>query len=145
MNGMKAPFALLLLPLLVLASGEAHADIAVIVHPGNPVSTLEPSHLSDLYLGRRRTFPDGKHATVLEQPRESALRRRFFQAVNGMSLIQVDTFWARLIFSGRVLPLHTPGDCARILSSVADTPDAIGYVDAALEKPGVKTVKLLPE
>lgn len=126
----------------------ARADVAVIVHPSNPVQTMTARQISDLYLGRIRNFGTGDYrgaipVTVYEQPADSALREAFFRALNGMPIKQLNAYWARLRFSGEVLPPVALADSRAVLATVGSDQSAIGYVDAAALDGSVKVVLLL--
>lgn len=132
------------------ASLAAHGEIAVIVHPENPVHAMTPREVSDLYLGRTRSFDRGDQksplpASVFELPASSPLREAFFRALNGMSLSQLNAYWARLRFSGEVLPPVALTDSKSITEVVSRNKSAIGYVDAAAVSDAVKVVLRLKE
>ena len=112
------------------------AEMVVIVHPSNPVQTMTAREVSDLYLGRSRAFPSGDGgalmaATLYEPPSDSVQRESFFRALNGMSLHQLNAYWARLRFSGEVLPPLVLADNRTLLNAVGRERSAIAYVDAA--------------
>ena len=126
------------------------ADILVIVHPDNPVQSMTPREISDLYLGRSRSFnlsdrKAGASAYVYELPADSHLRETFFRSLNGMDIKQVNAYWARLRFSGEVLPPAVLPDARAIQESVSRDRNAIGYVDAAAVGNSVKVVLRLKE
>lgn len=129
----------------LIGSPTAHADIAVIVHPENPVKTLTAKQVSDLYLGRNRHFQvnadnNSMAATIYEHPANSSLREKFFRALNGMSVSQLNAYWARLRFSGEVLPPEAVADSRSVLDAVKRNRNAIGYVDASAVDGSVKIV-----
>jgi ABC-type phosphate transport system substrate-binding protein len=117
----------------------ARADMAVIVHPGNPLQTMTAREVSDLYLGRARSL------SPYELPAGSPLRELFFQSLNGMSIRQLNAYWARLRFSGEVLPPATLADSRAVVDAVSRNPNAIGYIDAAALRDSVKVVLRLKE
>jgi ABC-type phosphate transport system substrate-binding protein len=128
----------------------ARADIAVIVHPDNPVLSMTPREVSNLYLGRARSFStDGRtaplSASVYELPSDCALRETFFRTLNGMDIKQLNAYWARLRFSGEVLPPATLPDSRAVVETVSHKRSAIGYVDAAAVNNAVKVVLRLKE
>jgi ABC-type phosphate transport system substrate-binding protein len=142
------PFAALAFALLnpVLA----RADLCVIVHPDNPVLAMTPSQISDLYLGRARGFDNNgltnsARATLYEQPENSPLREAFFRSINGMSLNHVTAYWARLRFSGQVLPPEMLADSRAILEKVNTNRNAIGYIESDLVDRSVKVVLRLKQ
>lgn len=138
----RYPFAFLMFLFWALT---ARADIIVIVHPDNPVLSLTERQVSDLYLGRAKHFQIsneeiGPAAAVLEYPANSPLRETFFRQLNGMSLSQINAYWARLRFSGEVLPPTTLADSRSMLQFVSRSRNAIGYIDAAVANDSVKVV-----
>jgi ABC-type phosphate transport system substrate-binding protein len=126
-----------LLSLLLALSWPAAgwADVAVIVHRDCPVRSLSAREVSDLYLGRSRHFVTPDHnvlpATVYEQQADSPLREAFFRLLNGMPISHVNAYWARLRFSGQVLPPVALPDSHAVVDAVSRNPGAIGYVDEA--------------
>ena len=123
-------------------------EIAVIVHPNNPVVAMSAREVSDLYLGRSRSFSVNDQklpAAVYEQPQDSTLRESFFRALNGMGLKQLNAYWARLRFSGEVLPPMILADSRTVLDAVSRNRGGIGYVDAALADASVKVVLRLKD
>lgn len=121
----------------------ASSDIAVVVNIENSVQELTPKQISDIFLGRRRTFPSGDPVLVLERERNSPLRKNFFQSLNGMTLKRLNAYWARLQFSGEVQPPPVLPDNESLLQTIRDNPDAIGYVDATYVDDSVKIVLYL--
>lgn len=112
------------------------AEVVVIVHPDSPVQTMTPRQVSDIYLGRSRFI--GTHqqepsrpTSVYEQPANSPLREAFFRSLNGMTLSQLNAYWARLRFSGEVLPPIALADSKAVVEAVRGNRHAIGYVDAS--------------
>lgn len=139
----------IIIHLLCLAA-TAHADIAVIVHPDNPLPSMTPREVSNLYLGRTRSFvaTDGRNplpASIYELPADNPLREVFFHTLNGMDIKQLDAYWARLRFSGEVLPPPVLPDSRSVVDAVSRKRNAIGYVDAAAVSASVKVVLRLKE
>ena len=133
----------LALALALLAAGSAAAEDAfkVVVHPTSTEDALARAQLSQLFLKKMTRWPGGQGVSPVE-PADDKLRERFCRAVHGKSLNAVRSYWNQLIFSGReVPPLEKPSD-DEVLAYVRATPGAIGYVSAAAETPGVKTVSL---
>lgn len=129
----------------------ACAETVVIVHPSNPVHSMTSREVSDLYLGRSRAFATGAQteslpAFIYEYPADSPLREKFFRALNSMSISKLNAYWARLRFSGEVLPPLALADSHAVLDAVSRDQKAIGYVDAsAVRDASVKIVLRLKE
>ncbi|MBF0439519.1 MAG: hypothetical protein HQL93_10410 [Magnetococcales bacterium] len=142
------PVRWILAGLLLHLSFIGHAgadDLVIVINAANLVTELTPAQISDLYLGRSRTFPDGSHAKVVEQLRESPLRQQFFQKINGMTLNQVNTYWARLTFTGRVLPPESKNNNHEVVQTVLSNPNAIGYISRSDLTPSIRAVLILNE
>jgi ABC-type phosphate transport system substrate-binding protein len=132
----------------VLQPVRAASEIAVIVHPNNPVRALSNREVSDLYLGRARSFVVDDQiilASIFEQQADSPLRQHFFRVLNGMSQNQLNAYWARLRFSGEVLPPVSLSDSRLVLDAVSRNRGGIGYIDASLVNNSVKVVLRLKD
>ena len=135
----------LLLVASLLFGPPAHADMVVIVHPANPVGTLDRAAVADLYRGRNSQFPDGTHALVFDLAGSQLDRERFFTLLNGMSIARLNTYWSRLMFGGQMQPPTRLPDTATMLSVVGNNRGAIGYVDAGAVDDRVRVVLRLAE
>ncbi|MFT5880330.1 MAG: ABC-type phosphate transport system substrate-binding protein [Moritella sp.] len=132
---MRALLKVTLLSLLFL--GTAQADVVVIVNPLGPDS-LAPSQVSQLYLGKSKNLADRGKAYIIEMAEGSDLRREFHAKVTHKNEPQLQAYWSRLVFTGKGTPPKTVRTPTRVLSLVSSTPNAIGYLDAALVDDSVK-------
>lgn len=130
----------LMFPASLMAS-----EIAVVVNKENPVESLTAKEVSDFFLSRRRAFPSGDAVLVFEQQRDSSLRESFFRMLNGMTIKQLNAYWARLQFSGEIQPPESLSGNIDVLESVKKNRNAIGYVDAASLDNSVKIILRLKE
>lgn len=130
---------------LVMAVTVTGAEVAVVVNRENPVQSLTPRQVSDMFLGRRRTFPSGGSVLILEQDRDCSLREDFFRLLNGMTLKRLNAYWARLQFSGEVQPPPVLPDTMAVLEAVRNNPTAIGYMDSASVDLSVRVILRLKE
>lgn len=130
------------LALLYLLMSTAHADVAVIVHPNNKLESLAPQQVQDIFLGRTRTFPNGKFALPIDQ--SSELRADFYRMLTSRPIAQINAYWARIIFTGQASPpLQLPDDTA-VLQTVRENEGAIGYVNQSSVDESVRVVLELP-
>jgi ABC-type phosphate transport system substrate-binding protein len=142
----RAPSRSSLLPSAILAlfcalgCGSANADIYVVVNAANPVRSLNPNEIADLYMGRSRTYPNGQPAQILDQPNVRAEREQFFRLLVNMPLAQVNAYWARLTFTGRQSPPEMRADDQAVLADVSRSPQAIGYVGSRPHHPDVHVI-----
>jgi len=130
-----------LLALLLMLAPAAQADVAVVVHAKNAVAALSPKEVQDIFLGRKRTFPDGRFALPVDQ--SSPLRAEFYQILTARPLEQINAYWARLLFSGQASPPRQLPDDAAVLKMVRENEGAIAYVDPKHVDHSVRLLLLL--
>lgn len=106
----------------------AHADFYLIVQTTNPQSSLTKKEAVDLFMGRNRAFRDGTLAQVYDLQPDSELRADFYQRLTGMGPAQVNSYWARLMFSGQTMPPKAVADEAAMIDTIKRNPSAIGWV-----------------
>lgn len=123
--------ALLLLPLF------SYAEQVVIVHPSNS-SSLSNADVANLYLAKTKTFPNGAPATPLNLSDSSATRTAFESDVVGRTESQMKTYWSRLLFTGKAVPIRQIDSDQQMVEAVASDVSAIGYVDASSVNDSVK-------
>ena len=133
---MKLIFSLLIL----MFSNLVWSDIYVVTNINNPIESLTQKDVRDFYLGRRKSFSGSDFTVILDRSPDSELRAEFFFTLTGMQLRQVDAFWARLVFAGRMLPLKTVESNEDLLAMVAGEVNSIGYTKT---RPNPKKVKTL--
>lgn len=136
---------LTLLGASLLWAGSAHADLAVIVHPQNPLSTLNESELKKIFLGRMPLFPQTRQEIhPFDLPEDHPAFIQFYQQVLQQDGAKLKRYRAYYLFSGRGrLPATTTGT-DDMLSKIAQDPAAVGYVDATRLDSRVKALLILP-
>jgi hypothetical protein len=128
-----------LLPALLWAA-PVRADIFLIVQAANPLKALTQKEAVDLYTGRSRAFGNGEFALMFDLPRDSPQRAAFYQALTGMSLAQINSYWSRLMFSGQTMPPQGLPNEQAMVDIVRRNPSAIGYLT---QEPSDKTVRVV--
>lgn len=112
--------------LLLFAASTAFADIYVVVNKSNPIQAISVEEIADVYLGRRKSIGDTYIDQVLDRTGEE--RRRFFEEVTSMKISQVNAYWAKLKFSGRMRTPEEVDSIEQLLETIAQNPRAIGYM-----------------
>ncbi|WP_448550835.1 substrate-binding domain-containing protein [Thalassotalea montiporae] len=130
----------LTLAVALATSMVASAEVAVIVNPAN-ANSISDNDISRAFLGKLKTFADGQSIKAVNSKANSAARVEFEKLVLKKSAAQVKAYWSKRLFTGKGKPLQELGTDADVLSFVASTPNAIGYVDAANVNDTVKVVK----
>lgn len=137
---MKAHLRQLLVLSAVLFASLAHADFYLVVQSANPQLSLTQKEAVDLFMGRNRAFRNGDLAQVFDLPRDSTQRADFYQRLTGMGPAQVNSYWARLMFSGQTMPPQPVSDEAAMIETVKRNPSAIGWVR---KEPADKQLRVL--
>lgn len=117
------------LPILLLISAQAWADIVVVAHPQSELKNLTKQQVIDIYMGQLQISADGGKIVPYDQPQDSEIRAAFYQNLTGKPVASVNAYWARLLFTGRASPPRQPSDSMSIVDIVAESLYAIGYID----------------
>ena len=120
------------------------ADVAVVVHPDNPMSELSKHQVKKLFLGRLRMLPNtGLEADVVDQSEDQPSFSDFYSKLVKMGPAKLKRYRAAYLFSGKgKLPLKLEGD-AQVKAHVASHHSAIGYIESSLVDESVKVVYVL--
>ena len=128
---LKILFRLLFL-LMMAWTGIAPADLVLIANAGTAVNNISREEAANIYMGRLRRFPSGATAQPLDLPSDSTEKSLFYHLLINKDLSDVEAYWARLIFSGRVSPPRTVVSLKEVVENVAREPNVIGYVDRSI-------------
>jgi hypothetical protein len=123
----------------------ARADFYVIVQAENPQAALTLNEAVNLFMGRTRAFANGRFALVFDLARGNSGRTEFYRALTGMSLAQVNSYWARLMFAGQNLPPQPVPDESAMIDIVKRSPGGIGWISRAPTDKGVRALLVLKE
>ena len=137
---MKAPIRHLLALAVAALAPLAHADFYLIVHAANPQPALTQREAVGMFMGRNRAFHSGEVAQVYDLPRDSTQRAEFYQRLTGMGPAQINSYWARLMFSGQTMPPYAVQDEAAMVAVVKSNANAIGWVR---KEPNDKALRVL--
>lgn len=123
----------------------AHADFYLIVQSANPQPALTQKEAVDLFMGRNRAFQNGDIAQTYDLPRDSIQRAEFYRQLTGLGQAQVNSYWARLMFSGQTLPPQSVADEAAMIETVKRKPGAIGWIRKEPADKQVRVVLVIKE
>lgn len=128
MTGLHA-LALLLSAVGIASAAEVtpHGDIAVVVGVRSPDREVTLDTLRELYLRRRRVWPDGAGVIPVNLPPDSDVREVFSKRVLGRLPRDLVSYWNRRYYEGIRPPLVLRSADA-VCAYVAVEPAAIGYV-----------------
>lgn len=124
------------------ARAEEHAPILAVVIPAQQVTdnlNLTPNSLKLIYLRKQLYWPNGKRIVPVNLHTEHPLRSRFSQSVLGsLPKTQID-YWNGLYFNG-IQPPYSVNSEEAVMRYIAQTPNAIGYVNACHVDSRVKPI-----
>jgi hypothetical protein len=132
----------------VLACGMASVraeEVSLVVAQGSSVQTLAKSQAVGYFTGRLRTLPNGEAVQPLDLPPDHPARATFYRLLTGMSLAQINSYWARLVFSGQIQPPQVVDSEAAMAKALRSNPRAIGYVVDTAEDGKLRVVLTLRE
>ena len=124
----------------LLHSGGALAELVVIVNARSGVAVMTRSEVSNIFFGRYRQFFNGLEAQPVDLLDSHPDRARFYNGLVGKSLSDVNSYWSRQVFSGRIQPppkLATPEE---VLKWVASHPGGIGFIELSKADARVRVV-----
>jgi ABC-type phosphate transport system substrate-binding protein len=126
--------------LTLLMSSAAYAELAIIGHPDSDTGTVDIQSVKKLFLGERKSFPNGLHASPVNHVTGSPDRKVFFSSVMSMSESGYSRHWKRKLSTSAA---HLPAEVAsydEVLEIVANTPGSIAYINADQVDDSVKVL-----
>lgn len=126
---MKTILILSILFLSMMPSLAASGEIVVVANKNNPLAALNKQQIIDIFMGRTKFYSSGDRIVLLDQEITSSARKSFYQNLVNKTLNEINSYRARLLFSGRfALPKEVSDD--EMIKRLEKDPNAIGYIDA---------------
>jgi hypothetical protein len=102
--------------------------VEVIANPDVAVSSVSQNALRAMFAMKLLQWPDGRPVRVFVLPDDNPLQRAFCKEKLDLYPYQLRQTWDRMVYSGTGQAPTEVGSEAEMLSRVARTPGAIGYV-----------------
>ncbi|WP_110707856.1 hypothetical protein [Salinicola sp. CR57] len=118
------------------------ADIAVVVNAGSGIDRLTQSDVVNIFMGRYRKLPTGNVALPVDS---TTLKSRFYRALVNKDLAEINSYWARLVFSGEASPPQQIATIDDVHQLVIQNMNALSYVDGAQVPGDMHVVLMLSE
>ncbi|MBB3048667.1 ABC-type phosphate transport system substrate-binding protein [Litorivivens lipolytica] len=125
---------------LLLGLNAARADLVVIAHPESGVDELDQTTLVNIFMGRYQKLPSGISAFPIDLQNQ---RESFYRLLVDKGLPEINSYWARLMFSGRASPPRQVPEPAEVVDIVANNRGAIGYINGGQVPDNVIVVHVL--
>lgn len=117
----------------------AATDLVVITNPNSGVDKMTRDEVTAIFMGRSKKLPSGLTALPIDQPVAGG-KGKFYAELINKELAEINSYWARLIFSGQGTPPRQADDNAEILEIVSSSKGAIAYLPRAAVDKRVKVV-----
>jgi len=112
---------------LVLATFPAAAEsLVVIANVASGVDKLTREEAVNIFMGRYGRLPSGITALPLDEVGEKA---HFYRTLIGKELPDVNSYRARLMFSGLGSPPRQTDNADEVIEIVVNNKGALGYID----------------
>lgn len=131
----------IILAALVMATGALRAEVAVIANKDVGVDSITAKEAKKIWLGKTKTL-GGTKIKPSDLPIGNASREFFYSKVVKKNEKKLKAYWAKIVFAGKGLPPKELASDAEVLSWVAKTPGAVGYVDGAAADSTVKVLMI---
>lgn len=140
MNSSRLRLLFFIASLLLLPAGEALAELVVVVNARSGVAVMTRNEIINIFFGRYRQFFNGVEAQPVDLVDSHADRARFYSALVGKDLSDVNAYWSRQVFSGRMQPPPRVANPDEVMKWVSAHPGGIGFVDLAKADARVRVV-----
>ena len=117
------------------------SQVAIIVHPDVPVDSLTKTNLLDLYTGDIRKWENNQPIITYDLKPKLEIRNEFFGLL-GKTSSRMKSIWLKKMLAGEGDPPAALDSEVTILSKIANTPGAIGFVSKSIVNNSVKQIVL---
>lgn len=111
----------------------------VIVNPANS-GNFTQADIQNIYLAKTKTFSDGTNAAPVNLAEGSPVRTAFEEKVCDKTDSQMKSYWAKLLFTGKAIPIKQLENDQAIIDFVGSNKNAIGYVEKSSVNGAVKII-----
>lgn len=116
------------------------ADLVVIGNPNNGIDRLSKDEVINLYMGKNRRLSSGVNAIPLDLATPNEEKALFYQFLVHRSLPEINSYWARLTFSGQGSPPLQVANVDELIKMVISNKGAIAYIDRRFLDKRVKLI-----
>ena len=120
----------------------ASAETVIIVNTENSVEKATTSEIANFYLGKMTQWKGGLKAVPVDQKKDTAAGKAFLAKIVKMSESDFKNLWVEKMLSGGAEPPKVLGSDEAVLKFVLANKGALGYIDAANLKEGVKILEI---
>ena len=131
---------LAMLCLVLQPAAEVRAELVVVVNARCGVAAMTRNEVVNVFFGRNRLFFNGAEAQPVDMPDTHPDRTRFYSGLVGKDISEVNAYWSRQVFSGRMRPPAKVTTSEEVLKWVVSHPGGIGFVELSKADARVRVV-----
>ncbi len=105
------------------------ADFVVIANPDSGIEKMSKDDVVNIYMGRYRKLPSGIKAMPIDLNTPISEKTKFYASMVNKELPEINSYWARLTFSGQGSPPRQADSVEQVLEIVSSNKGAIAYID----------------
>jgi hypothetical protein len=124
---------------LGLLAQPSFADMVIIVNSSNS-ALITKAEVRKIFMGRSKSFTNGQAAVPIEL-RDGPARQQFLKDVLSKEEGALNSYWSRLIFTGKGVPPRSFATAKEVVAQVAVNENMISFVDEADVDDRVKAIK----
>lgn len=122
------------------ASPTRSHDFKVIVHPDNPVTSVDRDFLRATFLKKTVRWSQGVTVRPIALSDRFPAHERFTREILGKTPAQMKAYWIQRVFSGTGIPPLEVDSAAAAIAQVLGDRGAIAYVPAGVDTDRAKVV-----
>ncbi len=104
------------------------AQLVVVVNKESNIQSLTKKEIVDIYMGRYQSFPNGSPALPIDFPAQTEIKSDFYAKLVNLSENKIQSYWSRLLFSGRAQPPKILDNSQQIVELLSENNAAIAYI-----------------
>lgn len=125
---MKLTILFLIAILYVSLASADNKEFVVIGTSELSPQSLSRSEVVDIYMGRMKRLKNGTYLIPVDIQTENPMRSGFYHELMDKNLSEINSYWARLVFTGRGVPPRQAESVDEIIEIIKHNKGAIGYV-----------------
>jgi ABC-type phosphate transport system substrate-binding protein len=126
---------------VLLCTNAWAGDVVIVANPITATPTLTKDDIQAIYTGRKtRWNSGGTIVPVLLE--EDSIHSSFLSAYIQKTPAQFDTWWKKLVFTGKASPLRSMKTEREVVAFVSRTEGAIGYVSRGAASDSVRIIEI---
>jgi hypothetical protein len=115
--------------IMLMASRCYASDFVVVTHPQSGIEKMSKDEIINIYMGRNHKMPNGLSAIPIDVTYSTENKARFYMYMMEKELAEINSYWARLRFSGQGNPPKQIGSVEEVIEFVSRNKGALAYLD----------------